>query len=386
MDHFFFDLGITVVCAGVLACVAVLLKQPILIAYIAAGVVFGPFGLGVLKNTAFVDSVSRLGVTLLLFLAGLSLPPKKLVSLFRESLLLTVLSGLLIWAAVFAFAWFSGYPLRESLFIGVALMFSSTIMVVKLMPTIRLHQKYMGALCVAILIAQDLIALAVLIFLKGAQAGSVTGGLLPFIAGGVLFIALLLIVEQAVLRPLISKMEYYHEVLFLIALAWCLGVAMVAEKLGFSLEIGAFMAGIAFARNPIAEFFSEGLKVFRDFFLVLFFFVMGTKINVKMVQGMIWSALLLSVIHVLAKTFIYAWTLRMMGKEKKFAMEVGVRMNQASEFALIISLVAGQVHFVSEKAIQLIQASAVLSMAISSYLTIFIYPTPLGKVGTLKQD
>src|SRR3989339_1136541 len=227
-------------------------------------------------------------------------------------------------------------------------MFSSTIMVVKLMPTIRLHQKYMGSLCIAILIAQDLIALGVLMYLKGTQV-TASGNLLVFISTGVLLITLILIVEQAILRPLIIRMEYYHEVLFLVALGWCLGIALLAEKLGFSLEIGAFLAGIAFARNPIAEFFSEGLKVFRDFFLVLFFFVMGTKINVRMVQGMIWVALLLSAVLIMVKTFVYAWILRWMGKEKKFAMEVGIRMNQASEFALIISFFAMQIGTISLK-------------------------------------
>jgi len=386
MDQLFSDLGLTVVCAASLACAAVILRQPLLVSYIAAGIIFGPFGLGVLKNTAFIDSVSRLGITLLLFLAGLSLPPKKLLSLFRESLVLTLFSGLLIFGAVWLAALLLGFPSRDGLLIAAALTFSSTILVVKLIPALTLHQKYMGALCIAILIAQDLMAVSVLVFLKGIKAGAAAGGLIPFIAGGALFIPLLLLIEQAVLRPLIARMEFYHEVLYLIALGWCLGVALVAEKLGFSLEIGAFLAGIAFARNPVADFFSEGLKVFRDFFLMLFFFVMGTKIDLRIIREIIVGALIISALLVLIKTTVYAWILRLMGKERKFAMEVGVRMNSASEFALIISLFAGHIHAVSGKAVQLIQITTVITMMVSSYLTVAFFPTPLGRVGGLKQD
>jgi glutathione-regulated potassium-efflux system ancillary protein KefC len=254
MEQFFSDIAIVVIFSAVLSWLAFFTKQPIIIAYIACGVLAGPWGLSLVKGIDFVDAISRMGITLLLFLAGVVLHPRRLWELFRQTMIITLVTCLVFFLAAFGFSALWGFSPTESVFIGLALMFSSTILVVKLLPTTTLHQRRMGSFCIAILIVQDLIAVLLLMyaFAPGVQS-TVELFLLPL--KGLALIGFALLFEQFVLRPIMHRIDQFHEMLYISALAWCLGMAMLAHALGFSPEVGAFIAGVALARNPLAFFF-----------------------------------------------------------------------------------------------------------------------------------
>ena len=386
MDVIFFDIAIVIVVSACLAWLTLLTRQPIIIAYIITGVALGPWGLKIVQEIDFIDQVSRLGVTLLLFLVGLVLHPKRILDLFKQTILVTVAACLIfsVLSALFAFI-VVGFSTLESIIVGLALMFSSTILVVKLLPTITLHQRHMGFLCIAVLIAQDLIAVGILLFLSGSRPESPLNlFLMPFI--GVAFVAIAFLFEQYLLRWVMKQVELYHEVLYLVALGWCFGLALLAKSIGFSYEVGAFIAGLALARSPISLFLSEGLKFFRDFFLVLFFFALGARIDLLVLQSVFFPSLLLTLILLALKPLVYILLFRLTGEKGAFSREIGFRLGQASEFSLIIALFAYSLGTISQRASQLIQTVAIITIVVSSYITVYFFPTPLGIRRKLKQD
>jgi Kef-type K+ transport system membrane component KefB len=382
---FIYELGIIIVCAAGLSALAVALRQPIILAYLLCGVFIGPWGLGLVPDVDFVDGISRFGVTLLLFLAGIVLHPQRLAELFRKTLWVTLISSLVscIIAFLFATAW--GFTPKDSVYIGLALMFSSTILVIKLMPTTALHHKHMGAACIAVLIAQDIIAVGILWFMRASGSHTFDSVLYLPVKGAVL-IAFTFFVEQFVLRPVMRYSERFHETLYLLCLGWCLGIALLAKILGFSVEVGAFLAGVAIARSPLSLFFSEGLKVFRDFFMVLFFFVLGARLNPFIAREVVIPAFILSAVFILVKPLLFDILFKTAGEQKKFSREASWRLGQLSEFSLIIALFAAERTLISPKASQFIQITAILSIVISSYIVVFSFPTPLGFRRGLQQN
>ncbi len=387
MYDFIFDLSIILVGAALLSILAVILKQPILIGYIACGVLAGPWGLGLIKEVGFIESMSHLGITLLLFLAGLCLHPQHLLRLFQRTSLVTITNCSVSFIIAFLFAFVFKFSFVDSVWIGIALMFSSTILVIKLLPTTRLHQERMGAMCISILIVEDLIAVGALAFLRGMH----TGGPALFdvawlLAKLVLLIVGALLFEQFVLRKLLHRVERLHEAIFIIGLAWCFGVAAISNKMGLFYETGAFLAGIALAQHPIARFIAEALKPLRDFFLVLFFFALGSKLDLIIVKGIFIPALILAGIFIVVKPWLFKKMLVLAGEEKPFAAEVGVRLGQLSEFSLLIAILALSINHISDRAVQFIELVTILTFIISSYYVVYRYKTPIGTTEKMIKD
>jgi len=386
MQSIFFEISIIVACAALLGWLALQFRQPIIVAYVLCGVLAGPWGLGLVRQVDLLDNISRIGITLLLFLAGMVLHPQRLALLFRKASVVTLgcCIGSLLVVAVALFA--CGLGLRDALLVGGALMFSSTILVVKLLPTTTLHQRHMGSVCIAILIAQDLLAvLALLVVGGGGGAGILTWGvLLPL--KGALFVAAVVLLEQYVLRRMMARGEAYHEILYMLCLGWCLGVATVAHSLGLSYEVGAFIAGVALARSQISRFLSDQLQPMRDFFLMFFFFVLGAKLDVLAVRTVGLHALVAGVVVLAVRPVLLYGLFRVVGERPAFSREVGIRMGQGSEFGMILAIAMTGYGLVSEQVSQLIQFAVIFTMVVSSYIVVLNYPSPLGFKRGLKQD
>lgn len=381
------DLSISLVASACLAYLAVLLRQPVIIAYVVCGVIVGPWGLGLIHHVGFIETISHLGVTLLLFLAGLCLHPQKLVGLFMSTFWVTLTSCLVFFGISFGSALLFGFPLLESLCVGLALMFSSTILVVKLLPTTRLHQKRMGAICISVLIMQDLLAIAVLAFIKCLDAPQG-----PWLRFGFLFAnlvvlgAILFLFERLVLRRIMAKVEYYHEVLFILGLAWCFGIASLSQYMGLFYETGAFLAGVALARHRISYFISERLKPLRDFFLVLFFFSLGANLDFSVIREIFLQAFCLAAVLMLIKPWLFQKLFWVSGEKQAFSKELGARLGQLSEFSLLIAILSFQGGHIGLKASQLIQLTTILTFVFSSYMVVYNFPTPIGTREELIKD
>ena len=305
MQKIFFEISMLVAAASILAWLATLSRQPIIIAYLACGLIAGPWGLRLIKHAELINAVSEIGITFLLFLAGMVLHPNRLIGLFKSAAFVTLTNSAISWIIIYGIALAFGYNVMDSVCIALALMFSSTILVIKLLPTTTLHQKRMGSICIAILIAQDLLAVLVLLFIESGGTSSLSNlGMLLLVKGPVFTLGVLL-VEQFILRKMLHQSDRYHEVLSLLCIGWCLGLSTLAEHLGLSCEVGAFIAGVAIARNPISLFLTEQLKPFRDFFLMFFFFTLGAKLDPSMAR-VVWLPALIIGAVVLATDFSLA--------------------------------------------------------------------------------
>lgn len=387
MERFIIDLSILMVGAAVFSFLAVLLKQPIIIGYIVCGIILGPLGLGWIKNAEFIETISHLGITLLLFMAGLCLHPQKLISSFRETAVVTLSNCAASFFIAFLLARVFNFNMVDSLCIGLALMFSSTILAVKLLPTTTLHQKRMGALCISVLIFEDLIAVLVLVFIR--CLGSPQGALFSFgtlLVKLVAFVALLFLIEQFVLRRIMLKVELLQEALFVLGLAWCFGIASISNHMGLFYETGAFFAGVVIARHPISFFISEKLKPLRDFFLVLFFFALGAKLELWVMREIFWPVAIFSLVFLLFKPWMFRKFFLLMGEQPPFAKEIGIRLGQLSEFSLLVAILAFSLGNITHNASQLIQLTAIITFIVSSYVVVLKYSTPIGVSERLRKD
>ncbi len=387
VENFFSDLAVLIVFAASLSYLAILFKQPVILAYILCGIIAGPFGLGLIKGIDFLDAASRVGITFLLFLAGITLHPRHLARLFGRTSLVTAASCFTSWVISFCFAIMFGFNLINSLYIGFAMMFSSTIMVIKLLPTTKLHHGKIGALCIGLMILEDLIAIVILILIRGFKSGElaiVELGLL--ILKSAAFVGALFLLEQFVIRKIMLQVDRFQETIFIIGVAWCLGLAVLANKIGLSYEIGAFFAGVALARHPISLFISEKLKPLRDFFLVIFFFVLGARINIFGLNSVFLPALILAAIFILVKPIYLFQYLRLAKVEPELAGEASLRMGQLSEFSLLIAIAAFALGNITPKAFQFIELVTILTMVISAYRVVFALPTPIGTKEKLIRD
>lgn len=381
----FTELSLVIMVSAGLAWAALLMRQPIILAYILAGVLLGPSGLKLITSIEFIDRVSEIGITLLLFLAGVSLHPRQMLKLFGSSLLLTLGTGAIITVVATLALLASGLAPLEATVAGAAMMFSSTILVIKLMPTSTLHQQHMGALGIAILIIQDLIAVFLIAFIKGTESMTVAGTLLGlFKEIGLVGTALL--VERYALRQVLANITRYDELLNLAVLAWCFSVSTGAKMIGLNHETGAFIAGIALANNPLSRYLAENLRFFRDFFLVLFFFTLGAGLDFSIMRQLALPALLISALMLVIKPLLYSKALMMAGETEKFSRNLGLRLGQNSEFSFIIAVMAVESGILSTHASQLVQLTGILTMAVSSYLQVSRLPSPLGLSKELKID
>ena len=402
-EHLITELALVIAGSALLSWLAIVAKQPMIVAYILCGALFGPWGLGLIENPGFIEAISSLGVVLLLFLAGIVLHPDRLLKLFRRTTPVALINcaGSFLIATVLALLW--RFDWQDAAFIGIACMFSSTILVVKLLPTTTLHQEHMGGLAIGVLILQDLIAIAVLIIMRGVgvMQHAATFGLPKLLAeaglGGasslavvipmaVVLTALAMVVEQFVVRRMMRRIDHFDEGVYLLALAWCLANAMLWRWAGLSEAVGAFVAGVALARSPISLFLSEGLKPLRDFFLVLFFFILGVKLDLGLGAALLAPATTIAVVMLLTKPVLFYGLFRWTGESKRIASEMSVRLDQLSEFGLIIAVLGAGLGTMTHEAAQLVQFTIILTIIVSSYIVVFKYPTPIGARGKLHKD
>jgi Kef-type K+ transport system membrane component KefB len=375
--------------AAILASAVLYTRQPIIIAYIALGALIGPFGLNYVNDTYLLSEIAEIGIIFLLFLLGLDMQPKSLIDMIRKATLVAIASSLIFAITGFLIGQLFGYNLLESVIIGCAMMFSSTIIGIKLLPTTVLHHKHTGELVVGLLLLQDLVAIIVLLVLGGGSSESDNNGVISFIKTLLtlpLLIFFVFFTVKHVILKLIQKFDRFHEYIFLLAIGWCLGIAELANYLGLSTEIGAFLAGISIATNPISQYIAEHLKPLRDFFLVLFFFSLGALFNLNMLSLVIVPAIILAILVIIIKPVTFHFLLKQLKEPKEITWEVGFRLGQISEFSLLIAYLATSSALIGTEASHLIQATAILTFILNSYIVVFKFPSPIAISDRLRRD
>lgn len=372
--------------AAVLATVFLFLRQPIIVAYIVLGMIAGPYGLRFIENAEHIEHIAHLGIILLLFLVGLNLHPQKLYMLFKRTALVTVGTCALFAGILGGVAYAFGYTPMESVIIGCALMFSSTVIGLKLIPTTDLHNQHIGEVMISVLLFQDILAILLMLFLKGG--GDISPHIffpLLLVKGTVLCGVAFVVVKYVIVR-LFLIYDVIQEYVFVVALGWCLLMAAMAHVLGLSYEIGAFIAGVTLAISPVSLVISERLKSLREFFLILFFFAIGSQFDFLILKDVVWVSVVLGSILLVLKPLVFQPAFRMAGEDKAMAAELACRLGQASEFSLIAAYVAFMNHRISDTASYVIQLTVIITFVVSTYVVSARYKTPIAVNATQRKD
>lgn len=386
LDSIIFELSIIIVGAAALGTLFLYAKQPILTAYIAIGFAVGPNGLALIQSIDHIEKIAHFGVILLLFLIGLNLQPMKLLRILQKTAILTFGTSVVFGYMSFLFALLLRFDMHSAVLFGAAMMFSSTVVGLKLVPTTALHHKRTGEVMTGVLLLQDVLAILVILFVTGEKSDHV---LVTFaiLAGKFLVLCLLSFAGvRFVMVPLLRRFDVVQEYTFVATLGWCLLWAEAAHILGLSYEMGAFVAGLSIASCQIALVIAEHLKPLREFFLILFFFAVGAELNFRLDARLILSGLLFGAILVPLKAAVFRFAFRKSGESPQLSQELAVRLAQSSEFSLLVVFAALSIGVLSAERAMVVQIATIVTFIISTYWTVLRYPTTISMNAALRRD
>lgn len=381
----FAEISLIVVLATIVSFLMKLLKQPLIVGYIATGILVGPYALNILQAREEIELFSKIGVAILLFIVGLMLNPDVLREVGKTSVLTG--TGQVLFTSIIGFFIVRalGFDILPSLYIAIALTFSSTIIILKLLSDKGDTQKLYGKISIGFLLVQDIIAifllLAITVFGAAANAPSFVGAaasetFLLFVKGA--GAAILLYAAARYIVPSISRFGAgYQEVLFMFSLAWGLGISSLFSLLGFSIEIGALAAGVTLAASPFAYEIASRLKPLRDFFIMLFFILLGSGLVVGELPLILSPAILLSAFVLVGNPLIVYVLMNLLGYRARTSFMAGLTVAQISEFSLILVALGYSFGQVSQTVVSLVTLVGIITIAASTYLILYadrIYP------------
>ncbi len=385
-ENIIFEFVLIFAGAAILATVFLYLKQPIILAYIVLGIAAGPWGLDLIKSPEHIAQLSHIGVILLLYLLGMNLKPERLYHLFSKTAVVTLTTSIVFLAVCTSVALLSGFGLTESLIVGASLMFSSTIVSLKLIPTTTLHHKHTGEMMTSVLLMQDVMAILLILVMTGRQNDDVLIGIVMLFMKLLVLAVLSYLLVKYIINRLFIKFDTIREYAFLLSLGWGLLLAGIADYIGLSYEMGAFIAGVTFASSPVAMVIAEDLKPLRDFFLILFFFSIGAQFNFLLSQDVLKAGIALAITVVIIKPFVFKKGFELIGEKKSLSTELGVRLGQASEFSLMVAYTAVAAGLINLYTSYLIQVVVIISFVLSTYLVVFRYRTPISSTERQRMD
>lgn len=369
----FYEISLVIITATLISFVVRLLKQPLIIGYILAGVVSGPLILDIVHQNETIEIFAHFGVSLLLFIIGLGLNPRVIKEVGRAAVaagcgqvLITTAGGWVILKAL-------GYSDIVSLYISLALAFSSTIIVLKILSDKREQNRLWGKISIGFLLVQDIIATIVLVVAAAANQDSLNGErVAELIAGGLLLGGSLWLMSTQVLPRIKNFIASNAEFLLMFSLAWGFGIAYLFLQAGFSLEVGALAAGIALANQPYATGLGVRLRTLRDFFIIMFFVNIGAQIEIQGFWQIMPEAVLLSAFVLIGNPIIVMFIMRYLGFTRQTGFKAGLAVSQISEFSLIfIGLVGPSLGIISGRVNNLVILVALITITVSSYMMIY---------------
>jgi len=372
MTSTFHEIALLLLIAAGVGLLGVRLRQPLIVAFIVVGLVVGPAGLGLVGAHDQIDLLAQIGITILLFLVGLKLD-LHLVRRLGPVALATGL-GQLAFTIAFGFliALALGLDAVTALYVAVALTFSSTIIIVKLLSDKREIDALHGRIAMGFLIVQDIavvVAMAVLGALQG-QAGGVSAALT---AGGTLIavVAAVLVLMRYVFPRLVPVLGQSHDLLLIFAVAWGTGLASLGEVAGFGKEVGGFLAGFALASAGNRDLIGERLTSLRDFLLLFFFIDLGSKLDLTILGGELWPAVVLSLFVLVGNPLVVLAIMGYMGYRKRTGFLAGLTVAQISEFSIIFIALGISLGHIGESALGLVTLVGLVTITLSTYMILY---------------
>lgn len=365
----FYQLSLVMVIAAGVSLVMRALRQPLVIGYILTGFAVGPSLLHVIHSHEAFESFSQIGIALLLFLIGLGLNAGVIANTGKPVFLtfLAVIIG--IGSVSMGASHILGLTQQEGLIMAIALLFSSTIIVVKSLSDKREQNRLYGQIAIGILLAEDIAATLALLFVSTTGGGdSAANHIWQLIGKGALLAGLLYTVGKYLMPHLARLFATSQELLYVFALAWAFGIASLFHTAGFSLEVGALFAGVTLAHLTYAQEIATRLKPLRDFFIVLFFIQLGQELGLGNLGQAIGPALVFSTLIVLGKPLLIMTSLGALGYTKQTSFKAAVHLSQISEFSIVLVVLAQSTGVVRDDLIAITTLTALLTIAASAYL------------------
>ncbi len=371
----FIELTVGLLIGVILGNVARLLRQPLILAYILTGILVSVFGFAQLSTREALPLFASLGVAFLLFLVGIEL---RIADLKRvgKSALYTGLGQLAFTSVVgFFLLRLLGFDAVTSLYVSFALTFSSTIIIVKLLTEKKDLNSLYGKIAVGFLLIQDLAAIFALMILSGFQTGAANLPSLMSLAGvlvkGLFLFGLVFLLGKFVLPSLFHLAAVSTELLLITAISWCFILAGFAKIIGFSFEIGAFLAGVAIASLPFRLQILATVRPLRDFFIVIFFIVLGMGITIGHLQAIIWPTIVLSLFILIGNPLIVMAIMGFLGHKKRTSFLASVTVAQISEFSLILVAVGEKLGHLTPEVVSMVALIGVITITVSSYMILY---------------
>ncbi|MBN2458794.1 cation:proton antiporter [Candidatus Woesearchaeota archaeon] len=349
-----------------------LLKQPLIIGYIFSGIFAGPLFLNLLSESSPINVFSEMGIAFLLFIVGLHLSPKVIKEVGKISLVTGL--GQIIFTSIvgYAIGLMLGFSLVTSLYIAIALTFSSTIIIMKLLSDKDALEKLYGKISIGFLLVQDLVAILILIIISSLASGSGAGGVLIFtLLKGAMVAAILIPLSYYLLPRLSDFFAKSQEFLFLFAISWGFGLSLLFLFLGFSIEVGALFAGVMLSISPYSYEISSKLKPLRDFFIISFFIVLGSQMGFGNISHLIVPAIIFSLFVLIGNPLIVIILMGRLGYSKKTGFMAGLTVAQISEFSLILIALGVKSGSLSNEILSFVTIIGLITIAGSTYMIIY---------------
>lgn len=370
----FFELAAILTIAAIAGMVGRMLKQPLIVAFIGVGILVGPWGLDLLESIEQVHLLAELGITILLFVIGLKLD----ITLIKSTGKVALLTGLgqVLFTSFFGYliAIYLGFSVIVSLYVAIALTFSSTIIIVKLLSDKKEIDSLHGQISIGFLIVQDIVVVLVMILLSALGAentSSPVSDVVLVVLKGLGMLAFVGVMMRFVLPWLVKAMSQSQELLILFAISWALFLAAAGDYLGFSKEVGAFLAGISLASSDYREIISGKLTTLRDFLLLFFFVTLGAGLDLSHLSNQIGPALIFSVFVLVGNPLIVLVIMGLMGYKKRTSFLSGLAVAQISEFSLILAALGFQLGHINDEAVGLITLVGLITIGLSTYMILY---------------
>ena len=371
----FYEIAALLSVAMVAGAIALWLRQPLIMAFIAVGILVGPAGFDWIGSNDPSSLFAKLGIAMLLFVVGLKLDPQEIRAVGPVAIV-TGLSQIALTGLIgFGIAVLLGLKLITALYVATALTFSSTIIIVKLLSDKQEADALHGRIALGVLIIQDIAVVLVMIGLtafgdKFAQT-HIAHALLMVLAKGTAFLIVTAILTRFGLPQLLNLLAQSTELLILFAIAWAVSLGSVAEALGFSKEVGAFLAGVTLATTPYRATIGSRLASLRDFLLVFFFIDLGVHINIHYLGDQVGAAILFSLFVLLGKPLMVMVLMGMMGYRKYTSTMTGLSLSQISEFSLILGALGLSLGHIDDEAMGLITLIGLITIGLSTYMIMY---------------
>ena len=378
MEEIFLQLSLVLLIILGISFIMRMLKQPLIIGYIIAGIIIGPSFFNLLSNNETINTFSQLGIAFLLFIVGLNLSPKVIKEVGKISLITGV--GQVIFTSIVGYfiARGLGFPAITSLYISIALTFSSTIIILKLLSDKDSLDKLFGKISIGFLLVQDLIAIITILIISSFSNGiGTTGFIFENFINGILILVILFSLSYFILPKISSFLSKSQEFLFIFAISWGLGLAALFFYVGFSFEIGALVAGIMLSMSPYSYEVSSKLKPLRDFFIISFFVLLGSQLIIQELNNLWIPAIIFSLFVLIGNPIIMMILMGMSGYSKNTGFMTGLIVAQVSEFSLILIALGVRLGHIPQEILSFLTIIALITIAGSTYLIMYadkIYP------------